>query len=389
MVNHEGRKLLDIIQDVIRDTVAASENYTNFFNNYEKMNDTFTKEQLSQYKDELTFLRQYLSYLVGLQEELENSENSIDSAHMRYSKEIDELKNLLGNKSSAPKEQVYPKFAAVSQSYLQLLDEKNNSNIRLELFKLLQTLRSEFELTLSEKHIEEAQTIASYQKEPEINHDEINIDPNGGVSRLLPHTTPDFLQTPLDYLGYCIWSLVKKDGLLVPGKPSFGVYRYKDKHCVFSSAEAIKEFIEDPAFFIEGVNQQCRKNPELIHLLRLEDAFKHVSILTLLESREGGPGLSTKLMVDKSCETPVHFIEKNLDPNYYWNEWDLRRKAIQMANIRNKQTKACQTILSNFKVDSETQVWLKKDASTNTGINKGTDPIKPKNYMVGLRTKQT
>ncbi len=294
----------------------------------------------------------------------------------------------IGNKSSAPKEQVYPKFASVSQSYLQLLEEKNNSNIRLELFTLLKTLRNEFELTLSERHIQEAQVIASYQKEPEINHDDINIDPNSGVSRLLPHTTPDFLQTPLDYLGYCIWSLVKKDGLLVPGKPSFGVYRYKDKHCVFSSAEAIKEFVEDPSFFIEGVNQQCRRNPELIHLLRLEDAFKHVSILSLLESREGGPGLSTKLMVDKSCDTPVHFIEKNLDPNYYWNEWDLRRKAIQMANIRNKQTKACQTILSNFKVDSETQVWLKKEQSTNTGINKGTDPIKPKNYMIGLRTKK-
>jgi hypothetical protein len=59
-----------------------------------------------------------------------------------------------------------------------------------------------------------------------------------------------------------------------------------------------------------------------------------------------------------------------------------------MANIRNKQTKACQTILSNFKVDSETQVWLKKDQSTNTGISKGTDPVKPRNYIVGLRTKQ-
>lgn len=93
-------------------------------------------------------------------------------------------------------------------------------------------------------------------------------------------------------------------------------------------------------------------------------------------------------MVDKGCETPLHFIEKNLDPNYYWNEWDLRRKAIQMANIRNKQTKACQTILSNFKVDSESQVWPKKDQDTNTGISTGTDPVKPRNYITGLRTKK-
>ena len=47
-------------------------------------------------------------------------------------------------------------------------------------------------------------------------------------------------------------------------------------------------------------------------------------------------GLSNKLMVDKGMETPLHFNEKNLDPNYCWNEWELRKKAIQMANIRKK-----------------------------------------------------
>ena len=41
---------------------------------------------------------------------------------------------------------------------------------------------------------------------------------------------------------------------------------------------------------------------------------------------ESGSLLSNKLMVDKEMQTPVHFIEKNLDPNYCWNEWELRRK---------------------------------------------------------------
>ena len=77
-------------------------------------------------------------------------------------------------------------------------------------------------------------------------------------------------------------------------------------------------------------------------------------------------------MLDKGIETPVHFIEKNLDPNYCWNEWELRKKAIQMANIRKTQTRADQTILSNFRVDSDTQTYLKKDAETNTMSNQGT-----------------
>lgn len=39
-----------------------------------------------------------------------------------------------------------------------------------------------------------------------------------------------------------------------------------------------------------------------------------------------------------------------------WEEkyrYKINDKAIQMANIRKRQTKASQTILSNFKVDSE------------------------------------
>jgi hypothetical protein len=77
------------------------------------------------------------------------------------------------------------------------------------------------------------------------------------------------MQTPLDYLGFCLWSIVKRDGLLLPGKPVLGVYRYyffsffeklyiyiyifikknfflfryKDKNCVFSDEKCINEFI--------------------------------------------------------------------------------------------------------------------------------------------------
>ena len=61
------------------------------------------------------------------------------------------------------------------------------------------------------------------------------------------------MQTPLDYLGYCVYSIVKRNGLLIPGKPSLGVYRYKDKNCVFSDESAINEFLENPDLYIEGV----------------------------------------------------------------------------------------------------------------------------------------
>ena len=58
-----------------------------------------------------------------------------------------------------------------------------------------------------------------------------------------------------------------------------GVYRYKDKNCVFSCKEAIEEFLKEPEFYILGVMEECRKHPELIYFLRLEESFKNVAIL--------------------------------------------------------------------------------------------------------------
>ena len=98
--------------------------------------------------------------------------------------------------------------------------------------------------------------------------------------------------------------------------------------------------------------------------------FTQVKLSLVNQAVEGG--IKNRLMLDKGIETPTHFIEKNLDPNYCWNQWELRKKAIQMANIRKTQTRSDQTILSNFRVDSDTQTYLKKDAETNTMSNMGT-----------------
>mmetsp|Transcript_22061 Transcript_22061/g.21243 ORF Transcript_22061/g.21243 Transcript_22061/m.21243 type:complete len:107 (+) Transcript_22061:46-366(+) len=98
--------------------------------------------------------------------------------------------------------------------------------------------------------------------------------------------------------------------------------------------------------------------------------------------------ISAPLMVDKGMETPTHFVEKYIEPNYCWNEWDLRKKALQMANIRKKVTVSIQTELSNFRIDNEVQIWLPKEISTNTGINASTNTDLLKSYIVGLKDKR-
>lgn len=58
-----------------------------------------------------------------------------------------------------------------------------------------------------------------------------------------------------------------------------------------------------------------------------------------------------------------------------------------MVNIRGMQTVSVQTVTSIFKVDNGTQIYEKVDQETMTGIETGTNPVWPKNYIVGLRNK--
>ena len=96
LTEHEARNLIHYIKDAIVDIVGHCDNYAAFFNNLEHFIDSIPKEHIELYKDELTFLRQYLSYLLNFQDDLEVSENTIEANLTRYYKEISELKNLLG-----------------------------------------------------------------------------------------------------------------------------------------------------------------------------------------------------------------------------------------------------------------------------------------------------
>jgi hypothetical protein len=64
----------------------------------------------------------------------------------------------------------------------------------------------------------------------------------------------------------------------------------------------------------------------------------------------------------------------------------LKKKAIQLANIMKKKTVSCQTLLSHFRRDNETQVYPLKNSETNTTVNSGTNLSIPKSYAVGFRT---
>ena len=88
---------------------------------------------------------------------------------------------------------------------------------------------------------------------------------------------------------------------------------------------------------------------------------------------------------DAGTSTPVHFVEKRILPTYTSSEWELRRRALQAANLHKCATHSTQTDRSHFRRDTDTQAFAPRDATVQTGVESGTNPVHRKTFVVGMR----
>ena len=130
----------------------------------------------------------------------------------------------------------------MSQIYSQLLEEKNLAILRRELFRVLLEFKDKMTNTLPENLVKESKALymdkanKMRQREEEIAATMESQVVGNNIIRLMPNSTPDFMHIPLDFLGFCLVNIVE-NGLLMPGKPNLGVFKYKEKYCVFSDEE--------------------------------------------------------------------------------------------------------------------------------------------------------
>jgi hypothetical protein len=151
LIEKIDNEFLEKIRSNVLEAVGMTEKYAFYFD-----------YKLSRYEDfdpndqvlntELMFLRQYTNLLMNLMEKVESSVGICESAEGRYLKEIADLKTLLGSKSSAPKEQVYPKFAVLANSYMQIVEESRHANDKIELFEMLKMIFDEMTFSLGRIH---------------------------------------------------------------------------------------------------------------------------------------------------------------------------------------------------------------------------------------------
>lgn len=404
-------------------------------------------------KEELTNRRQYLSYLQSLQEDIAMSSRKTDNLIRTFNQEFEELMNLIGGRTSVPKEQVYPKFDAMARVWHHLTEENRVVQARFHIYEELfrhrdtykQTLTNELPLFkaatdhrngLNPLYTEQELASAAVKhgspragakgskleddaSDPKSNSKKILAEDkkeasaiaedknneykqaeskkedtvySSGAQRLSIETTPEFMQLPLEYQGFCPWTLINREGLLLPGKPVQGVVAYENAYYVFAHEVALEAFMENPKKYITGVLDLAAKRPELIHLLRIQDSFPGANISSMirgtratgLKGRSGIGGRDGEKK-DACTETPCHFVEKYIDHNYSWNEWTLRRNAIKMTNLQNYATTSMQTDLSHFRRENTTQVYLQRDNAVQSTKESGTNPPITVTYLAGLR----
>ncbi|KAM9018713.1 cilia- and flagella-associated protein 206 isoform 2-T2 [Ara ararauna] len=345
--------------------------------------------QLSSFKlkEALFNVRQYEAFLCILLSDAITSAQEVEKMQVQFATTMEQLKNTVANKVSVDANKVFPLFIALSNLWTGFQDEMlllkfltsmtNNlqqfSEIQSQLFseELLTSLLEGLTVKSDEERLRE--TIGT----------RVNVSDFKNQEWLFPETIEHFDQLLIQYHGFCAYAIGVK-GLTLPGNPAIGILKHKEKCYVFSSKEAAYIFAQDPDRFIQLNVEKAKEYAELIQLLELHHQFEY--LVPYAQARTPDECLmKPTVKCDSSSQTDTHILPPTIVTSYEWNEWEMRRKAIKLANLRRKLTHAMQTDLSNMRRQNCTQVYLPKDVSTQTKRDNSSNVPRPQIFLEGLR----
>ncbi|KAA0196058.1 Cilia- and flagella-associated protein [Fasciolopsis buskii] len=328
--------------------------------------------------------RQYIAFLNQVENELIKMTTVVDRLCTNFTAKLKHLRNLIRDRPAIPSMEVYPIFLDISQIWKQLQDETVLLSV---LTNTLSGIQSNF---VGRRLIWKREKLLHLISDSEIQFDDdrkkhgpVPESERGRFTWLFPISADGPPPVRVEFQGFCAWSLIRHKGLLVPADKSIGYLLMPpdSRLYAFCSLEAVRDFIMAADSFLRAVPDVARSLPELIPFLQLTDVFS-----------KGIPGSKDMAMIerhlnltDASMQTEVHPVESYIDNNYEWNEWELRKKALKLANLRRKATSSVQTILSNWRRDNATQVYLLKDSWTTTKDDGYTQVPRPSVFYHGLR----
>ncbi|KAJ3097053.1 hypothetical protein HDU97_005312 [Phlyctochytrium planicorne] len=339
--------------EAIDDTILDSTNSS--------VNPKVTGPFLDRLKATLIYRRQYLMYLDALQEQLEKTRQNLTKLGENFDDIIRDLKSTCKAKTAVPVDQVYS-FEQNIPNDVQDVADAYKKEIEPEILPESEIIMRASELMAA---------IAIINKTVEVIH---------------PGNTTQYFKLPVEYGGFCPYSLIRRDGVVIPGDKNIGLLRYRDRLFAFSNSEAAREFSKYPDRYMEGVLEMAKKLPDLVQLLHLYSYFPTVDALENAKSFTRQRLLGQMPMVSEAgTQVDTHIVDAKVDSKYQWNEWELRRQALMLVNLKTKKTHSSQTVLSHFRRESETQHYAPKGQFSQTTTESSSNVPKKVNYLAGLR----
>nr|XP_034965320.1 cilia- and flagella-associated protein 206 isoform X2 [Zootoca vivipara] len=292
-------------------------------------------------KEVLYNVRQHEAFLCIIMSDVITCAQEVDMMQKQFAAQMEHLKSIVQAKTAVPTSLVYPIFIALSNLWTSFQDEilvlsfLNNLTINLQQFL-------------------------------------------GAHSLIFPE---DVMESLLEDI------IVKTDEDRLKesaANPAVGILKFREKYYAFSSKEAAYNFAKNPEKCIKMVAEKAKESAELIQLLELHQQFESLAPYSQIRAKDK-QGMKPITKCDTSTQTDVHILPPNIVKNYEWNEWELRRKAIKLANLRQKLTHSVQTNLSHMRRDNCSQVYPLKDNGTQTKRESSTNVPKPQIFLAGLR----
>ncbi|XP_032537839.1 cilia- and flagella-associated protein 206 isoform X1 [Chiroxiphia lanceolata] len=345
--------------------------------------------QLSSFKlkEALFNVRQYEAFLCILMSDAITSAQEVETLSVQFAATMMQLKNSVQDKISVDSKEVFPLFLELSKLWTSFQDE-------MLLLSFLTSMTSNLQQFLEiQSQLFPEEVLTSFLEGVTVKSDEeriretmgtrVNVSDFKNQEWLFPETTDNFDQLLIQYHSFCAHAIGVK-GLTLPGNPAIGILKHKAKCYVFSSKEAAYTFAQDPDKFIQLNVEKAKEYAELIQLLELHHQFEYLFPHT--QARNADKCLmKPTAKCDSSTQTDTHILPPTIVRSYEWNEWEMRRKAIKLANLRRKLTHAMQTDLSHMKRENFTQVYLPKGVGTQTKRDNSSNVPRPQIFLKGLR----
>ncbi|NXS62329.1 CF206 protein, partial [Brachypteracias leptosomus] len=376
-----------IIDEGLNTCHMLAHQYTALLESMQEDQHRYTQLSSLKLRAALFNVRQYEAFLCILLSDAITSAQEVEKMNAQFAATMEKLKNTVQNKVSVDTKEVFPLFVALSNLWTSLQDEilllnfLTNMTNNLQQFLEMQSQLFPEEVLTS---LLEGVTVKSDEERiKETMGTRVDASDFKNQEWLFPETTDNFDQLLIQYHGFCAHAIGVK-GLTLPGNPAIGILKHKERCFVFSSKEAAYIFAQDPEKFIQLNVEKAQEHPELILLLELHHQFEYLAPHTQGRNAEKC-FMKPTIKYDNSTQTDTHILPPTIVASYEWNEWELRRKAIKLANLRRKLTRAMQTDLSHMRRENCTQVYLPKDVGIQTKRDNSSNVPRPQIFLEGLR----